>query len=200
MCGICGVYGSVDEATLVRMRDTMVHRGPDDAGLYVDEHVGLGVRRLSIIDLAGGHQPILNADGSLCLVFNGEIYNFQECAWPWKGRDIASRPTVTQRSSSTCTRPMARPVCTCYEGCSPLRSGMRRDDAFSSPAIGWARSRSITGRAMASSSSARKLKPSCRSEDTEGPGARKPYAGIWVGGQVTGRPTAKAAMNTVLNV
>jgi len=78
MCGICGVYGQVEHTLLQRMRDTMVHRGPDDAGLYVDEQVGLGARRLSIIDLAGGHQPILNEDGSLCIVCNGEIYNFQE--------------------------------------------------------------------------------------------------------------------------
>jgi len=68
------------------MRDTMVHRGPDDAGLYVDEQVGLGARRLSIIDLAGGHQPILNEDGSLCLVCNGEIYNFQPLRLTLEGK------------------------------------------------------------------------------------------------------------------
>jgi len=64
----------------------MVHRGPDDAGLYVDEQVGLGARRLSIIDLAGGHQPILNEDGSLCIVFNGEIYNFQTLRLTLEGK------------------------------------------------------------------------------------------------------------------
>ena len=86
MCGICGVYGKVERTLLEHMRDTMAHRGPDDAGLYVDEHVGLGVRRLSIIDLAGGHQPILNEDGSLCIVFNGEIYNFQELRLALEGK------------------------------------------------------------------------------------------------------------------
>ena len=86
MCGICGVYGKVERALLQRMRDTMVHRSPDDAGLYVDERVGLGARRLSIIDLAGGHQPILNEDDSLCLVFNGEIYNFQELRLALEGK------------------------------------------------------------------------------------------------------------------
>ncbi len=78
MCGICGVKGGVNEALLRRMTQIMVHRGPDDEGLYLDEHAGLGVRRLSIIDLAGGHQPISNEDGTLWVVFNGEIYNHRE--------------------------------------------------------------------------------------------------------------------------
>jgi asparagine synthase (glutamine-hydrolysing) len=72
--------GAVDRATLVRMRDTMTHRGPDDAGLFVsaDGKLGLGHRRLSIIDLsANGHQPMSNEDDSVWLVFNGEIYNFR---------------------------------------------------------------------------------------------------------------------------
>jgi asparagine synthase (glutamine-hydrolysing) len=78
MCGICGTYGFGDEALLRRMCDTLVHRGPDDEGFYADELVGLGMRRLSIIDLAGGAQPIHNEDRTIWLVFNGEIYNFQE--------------------------------------------------------------------------------------------------------------------------
>src|SRR5579859_7345940 len=78
MCGICGVLGQVDRPTLVRMRDRMIHRGPDDAGLYLDERVGLAVRRLSIIDLRGGRQPISNEDGTVRVVYNGEIYNYQE--------------------------------------------------------------------------------------------------------------------------
>lgn len=59
-------------------RDVLVHRGPDDSGLYRDRGVVLGHRRLSIIDIDGGHQPMLSADGKICLVFNGEIYNFRE--------------------------------------------------------------------------------------------------------------------------
>ena len=86
MCGICGVYGKVERVLVQRMRDTMAHRGPDDAGLYVNEHVGLGSRRLSIIDLAGGHQPIFSEDGSLCIVFNGEIYNFQALRLALEGK------------------------------------------------------------------------------------------------------------------
>jgi asparagine synthase (glutamine-hydrolysing) len=60
------------------MRDVMVHRGPDDEGLFLDGPVGFGHRRLSIIDLAGGHQPLSNEDGTVTVVFNGEIYNFRE--------------------------------------------------------------------------------------------------------------------------
>ena len=81
MCGICGIAYPrssarvVDEALLVRMRDAMAHRGPDDSGLFVDGQVGLGHRRLSIVDLGGGHQPMSNEDGSVWIVYNGEVYN-----------------------------------------------------------------------------------------------------------------------------
>jgi asparagine synthase (glutamine-hydrolysing) len=68
----------VDPAWLGRMGDATAHRGPDDAGAHVDGPCGIGMRRLSIIDLAGGHQPIANRDGSLVVVGNGEIYNFRE--------------------------------------------------------------------------------------------------------------------------
>jgi asparagine synthase (glutamine-hydrolysing) len=68
----------MDGAEIHRMCQTIVHRGPDDQGIYVQGHVGLGMRRLSIIDLAGGRQPIHNEDGSVWVVFNGEIYNFPE--------------------------------------------------------------------------------------------------------------------------
>ncbi|HTC23810.1 MAG TPA: hypothetical protein VK688_05570, partial [Gemmatimonadales bacterium] len=80
MCGIAGKVGSapISEAEIVRMCDAISHRGPDDSGFFVEEGVGLGMRRLSIIDLAGGHQPMFNEDGSVVLVFNGEIYNFHE--------------------------------------------------------------------------------------------------------------------------
>ena len=83
MCGIAGIV-SADaglaprEATIHRMCQTLVHRGPDDEGMYVKGNVGLGMRRLSIIDLAGGHQPIHNETKTVWIVFNGEIYNFKE--------------------------------------------------------------------------------------------------------------------------
>ena len=83
MCGICGIAYKdservVNSNTLIRMRDTMIHRGPDDCGLFIDHNIGLGHRRLSIIDISGGHQPMTNEDGSIWIVYNGEIYNFKE--------------------------------------------------------------------------------------------------------------------------
>ena len=78
MCGICGMVGISDRELLEDMCDSLVHRGPDDQGMYIDRDIAMGVRRLSIIDLAGGHQPISNEDNSLWIVFNGEIYNFEE--------------------------------------------------------------------------------------------------------------------------
>ena len=81
MCGIAGFLTdralSDPQATLQRMTRSLRHRGPDDEGFYVDDRVGLGVRRLSIIDLETGHQPIANEDGTIWAVQNGEIYNFR---------------------------------------------------------------------------------------------------------------------------
>jgi asparagine synthase (glutamine-hydrolysing) len=80
MCGISGVVGSLrtDRATLQSMNEALRHRGPDGEGIFWPEsdRVGLGMRRLAIIDLATGDQPIFNEDGTVCVVFNGEIYNF----------------------------------------------------------------------------------------------------------------------------
>ena len=83
MCGIAGLLyrdpsRQCDEQLVSAMRDTFVYRGPDDAGTCVDGPVGLGHRRLSIIDLGGGHQPMSDHTGSLSIVFNGEIYNYRE--------------------------------------------------------------------------------------------------------------------------
>ncbi|MGA7241448.1 MAG: asparagine synthetase B, partial [Bryobacteraceae bacterium] len=83
MCGICGIFESdresaIDCGVLKSMTDSIVHRGPDDEGHYSAPGIGLGFRRLSIIDLAGGHQPLCNEDGKIWIVFNGEIYNFEE--------------------------------------------------------------------------------------------------------------------------
>ena len=83
MCGICGKFifdseAGVSPALVESMASAMFHRGPDDAGFYVSGNIGLGFRRLSIIDLQGGHQPLSNEDSTVWIVFNGEIYNFQE--------------------------------------------------------------------------------------------------------------------------
>ncbi|MGH8574491.1 MAG: asparagine synthetase B family protein, partial [Gammaproteobacteria bacterium] len=79
MCGIVGRIGPapVTEAEILHMCEAIRHRGPDDWGTFVEGGVGLGTRRLSIIDLAGGHQPIANEDGTVVIVFNGEIYNHE---------------------------------------------------------------------------------------------------------------------------
>ena len=80
MCGIVGLLGPspATEDRVLRMCDAIVHRGPDDWGTFVEGGVGLGMRRLSIIDLAGGHQPIFSPDRRYAIVFNGEIYNHPE--------------------------------------------------------------------------------------------------------------------------
>lgn len=83
MCGICGIIYDeqarrVEPAILETMNRTMIHRGPDDEGVYIKGPAGIAMRRLSIIDLKGGHQPITNEDGSVVVVLNGEIYNHEE--------------------------------------------------------------------------------------------------------------------------
>ena len=82
MCGIAGIirwnHEPVAEHEIRAMCGLMVHRGPDEEGIYVRDGVGLGMRRLSIIDLEGGQQPVFNEDRTVCVVFNGEIYNYQD--------------------------------------------------------------------------------------------------------------------------
>src|SRR3954449_6429021 len=89
MCGICGVVrsdGALDLEAVGRMSGRLVHRGPDDDGLFCEGRVALAARRLSIIDLGGGHQPIANEDGSAVVVQNGEIYNYRELKRELEGR------------------------------------------------------------------------------------------------------------------
>jgi asparagine synthase (glutamine-hydrolysing) len=83
MCGICGIIQfdgqpPVDVDQLTKMNDVLAHRGPDDKGIFVSDQVGLAMTRLSIIDLTTGHQPIFNERQDICIVFNGEIYNYKE--------------------------------------------------------------------------------------------------------------------------
>src|SRR5713226_7706255 len=83
MCGISGIFeferrDEIPQEIVHRMNETIIHRGPDDEGIFCDKGVGFGFRRLSIIDLAGGHQPISNEDGRLWVMLNGEIYNYPE--------------------------------------------------------------------------------------------------------------------------
>jgi asparagine synthase (glutamine-hydrolysing) len=100
MCGIAGIVrwdgGAVAEGDVRAMCGAMVHRGPDDEGVYMGAGVGLGMRRLSIIDLNQGHQPVSNEDGTVWVVFNGEIYNYRELR-----RDLEGRGHRFRTSSDT---------------------------------------------------------------------------------------------------
>ena len=78
MCGIAGCFGVQDSKTVNHMLDALPHRGPDDRGLYLFNHGVFGHTRLSIVDVAKGHQPILANDGRTGIICNGEIYNFEE--------------------------------------------------------------------------------------------------------------------------
>jgi asparagine synthase (glutamine-hydrolysing) len=100
MCGICGVMSvrppgtgvaPITEAAVIRMRDAMVHRGPDDEGLFLADGVGLGHRRLSIIDVAGSRQPMSDPGETLWLTYNGEVYNFQELREELEARGVTFR-------------------------------------------------------------------------------------------------------------
>ena len=98
MCGICGKYSleGVQPEEIKQMMDAIAHRGPDDSGCYVSDHIGLGSRRLSIIDLSSGRQPISNEAGTVWIVYNGEIYNF-----PNLRRELESRGHTFRTSSDT---------------------------------------------------------------------------------------------------
>jgi asparagine synthase (glutamine-hydrolysing) len=98
MCGLTGIFEyerptEIPKELVHRMNETIVHRGPDDEGIFVGPGIGLGFRRLSIIDLAGGHQPISNEDGSIWVMLNGEIYNYPDLRKEMlaKGHTIATR-------------------------------------------------------------------------------------------------------------
>ena len=95
MCGICGFTGNIEnrEAVLKNMTEVITHRGPDSDGYFTDENISMGFRRLSIIDLEAGHQPIFNEDKTLVLTFNGEIYNYR-----------ALRKALTERGHTFATQ------------------------------------------------------------------------------------------------
>src|SRR5262247_3592591 len=97
MCGINGVVHSdptfpVDQSALVQMRDTLTHRGPDDAGIYVSAGIGMGSRRLAILDLShNGHMPMTTPDGRFVIVYNGEVYNYGELRSQMEARGVQFR-------------------------------------------------------------------------------------------------------------
>ena len=103
MCGIAGWYRRgnrpVSKKTIVRQCNALRHRGPDDSGYFIDADVGMGMRRLSIIDVEGGHQPMALHDGRYTIVFNGEIYNHRDYDPFSKPKVIALKPICLR----TCT-------------------------------------------------------------------------------------------------
>ena len=96
MCGICGAFGKTDEQTIEQMCSAMIHRGPDESGVFCDERAGIGSRRLSIVDVSGGRQPLHNEDGTIHVVCNGEIYNYPDV----RKRLLAKGHTLETQSDS----------------------------------------------------------------------------------------------------
>src|SRR6476620_5525326 len=136
MCGIAG-FVRLDQpaqSSLVRaMCGEIRHRGPDDEGVHVDGGCGIGMRRLSIIDLSSGHQPMSNEDGSIWIVFNGEIYNFRELRGELEafGHRFSTSSGDRRQSDGAAE-------------CSPLQSGTDGIDRCSWPATALASSRCTT--------------------------------------------------------
>jgi asparagine synthase (glutamine-hydrolysing) len=122
MCGIVGIIHrdadrAVEEDLLLAMTDVLIHRGPDDSGTWICGPVGLGHRRLSVIDLAGGHQPMSVADGSMVITYNGEIYNYLELREELKRKDFEFR-TLSD------TEVLLQMYAAHGEGCVGLLNGM----------------------------------------------------------------------------
>ena len=150
-CHMCGIAGFVsltgrrpDPQRIAGMVATLRHRGPDDRGTFLDGPAALGAARLSIIDVAGGHQPI-TIEGGITVAQNGEIYNYIELRDEIAARrPRRSRPPATRRSSRTSTRCTASRGSRRCVGCSPSPSGTLRGSGWCSRAIAPARSRCTT--------------------------------------------------------
>ncbi|MCA1793341.1 MAG: asparagine synthetase B, partial [Desulfobacteraceae bacterium] len=95
MCGIAGCFGVKDEETINQMLDALTHRGPNDRGIHSGDNFTLGHTRLSIVDVATGHQPILTSDGRKGIIANGEIYNFKTLR-----SDLTSKYTFKTQSDT----------------------------------------------------------------------------------------------------
>ena len=150
MCGICGkIHFDRDEpasaAVVGNMMRVIAHRGPDGEGRFVSGPIALGHRRLSIIDLSTGDQPMSNEDGTVWVVFNGEIYNFAELRRRARrlGGTASSRRAIP-KSSCTCTRKSATSASAASRACSHLRCGINAGSGCCLLAIGSASSRCTT--------------------------------------------------------
>ena len=149
MCGITGIFDlsarrPMPRELVSRMNDSQLHRGPDEVGLHFEPGVGLGHRRLSIIDLSTGQQPLFNEDGSVVVVYNGEIYNYRELIPSSPRSATSSGPRATPRSSSMPGSNGARTASSAFAACSPSRSGTATARRCSWPATGSASSRCTT--------------------------------------------------------
>jgi asparagine synthase (glutamine-hydrolysing) len=133
MCGITGIFDTRgaprDRAVLQRMNDAQHHRGPDEGSLHIEPGVGLGHRRLSIIDIATGQQPLFNEDGSVVVVFNGEIYNYQELIPELQALGHRFHTKSDTEVIVHAWEPGARTACSAFAACSPSRCGTATADA-----------------------------------------------------------------------
>ena len=149
MCGIAGVVSAtresnITEAVVREMCDRIIHRGPDDEGILVQDDAGLGMRRLSIIDLSGGHQPVFNEDRSAWIVYNGEIYIFPSFVRSWKNAATASIRNAIPKSSFISTKRWVRIAFRSCVACSRSPSTTRRSASWCWRATGSARNRCTT--------------------------------------------------------
>jgi len=142
MCGITGIFetrgkNEIERDVLARMNESQHHRGPDEGSYHIEPGLGLGHRRLSIIDVATGQQPIFNEDGSVVVIYNGEIYNYQELI-----PELVALGHVFRTRSDTevivhAWEAWAKPASSASAACSPLRFGTGIAKPSSSPATGW---------------------------------------------------------------
>src|SRR5215510_191474 len=159
MCGIFGVCGEPADrpeslGVLRAMGKALIHRGPDDQGTHMEPGVGIGMRRLSIIDLKTGHQPLANEDGSIWTVFNGEIYNYRELTAGLLARghrfatasDTETLVHLYEEHGADCVRHL--------RGMFAFALGMRGGTRCYWRGIAWGSSRSTTPRLRTASSSA----------------------------------------------
>ncbi len=135
---------AVDATEAHRLTERIAHRGPDDDGFYLNENVGLAMRRLSIIDVAHGKQPMHNQDKTAWIVFNGEIYNFQELKRDLENADTSFAGIPTPKFCRICTKNTARRLSKNCAECLRLRSGTRAANGFFWRATVSAKSRFIT--------------------------------------------------------
>ena len=165
MCGFVGFLNDTSDIELNKqsvrqMADKITHRGPDDDNYYVDEGVSIGFRRLSIIDLQGGAQPIFNEDGTMVLVFNGEIYNYQTIRTELIERGHIFKTKSDSEVLLTAMRSTALSCSISFVACLPLLYGISRQTPCSAQGISSASSPFLLQNGIPSFSH-RKSRPSC---------------------------------------